>query len=727
MAGVALKDLMFAAFLTMFTSMQSASPPSPDDAITLDLGGDLRLRQLFSKQSWGVAGLFAALVTMQALGFGVLGIGRAGQGVSECILVIENALAFACAWLALRRTHGITALFWFLFMVVIVVLMVPTAIQAYDTVFQQVTLSESTRGLIYCLYGAPILMMLFLPEAHGRDRFRSEIFLDLFQVTIVVTLIYSTFFFLPDRHMVASEALLHSVTVSDLQSLLLVLAGFVRLQFSHAPGSRNLLLRLTIFLATCAVATYIGDWVDVHFHLYSPWFDLGWSIPIVVAALIAITWEPSPVPQSAPSPANFLSFLGANLVLVTMLSSTALLMEDWKRAYGETLTHIAIAASLLSLTVRLALTQFHQHREIAQRRAAQEQLAISHQKVAGLLEGSQRQTAEITQINQLGNLFQTCRSRKDVFGLIPERMVQLFPGCSGAIAVLNVPRTGHEIAAEWGPLPPVDLALAWGSIPSQGNSISAPMVADDELIGVFALQHDLPFCEASPGARSSDFHRRQQLASALAEQIALTVANLDLREALHTQAIRDPLTGLFNRRYMRETLEREIHRARRHMHPLSVMMLDIDHFKRYNDTFGHAAGDNALRLVGDCLLNAIRAEDLACRYGGEEFIVILPQCSLSQAVTRAEQIRTSLRGLYAERPGELPEVITASIGVAAFKETTEELDLLLKLVDEALYEAKHEGRDRVVAARSESSRGLSFQPKDDALANTRGSFPAIDT
>jgi diguanylate cyclase (GGDEF)-like protein len=304
-------------------------------------------------------------------------------------------------------------------------------------------------------------------------------------------------------------------------------------------------------------------------------------------------------------------------------------------------------------------------------------------------------------------------------------MVQLFPGSSGAIAVLNVPRTGHDIAVQWGLLPPVDLVLAWGSIPSQGNSVIAPMVADDELLGVFALQDDPPPSEASPGVRSSEFQRRQQVASALAEQIALTIANLDLREALHAQAIRDPLTGLFNRRYMRETLDREIHRARRHMHPLSLMMLDIDHFKRYNDTFGHAAGDNALRLVGDCLLNAIRAEDLACRYGGEEFIVILPQCSLSQAVARAEQIRTRLRELYVERPGELPEVITASIGVAAFKETTEELDLLLKLVDEALYEAKHEGRDRVVAARPESSRALSFQPKDNTIGNARGSSPEI--
>jgi diguanylate cyclase (GGDEF)-like protein len=198
---------------------------------------------------------------------------------------------------------------------------------------------------------------------------------------------------------------------------------------------------------------------------------------------------------------------------------------------------------------------------------------------------------------------------------------------------------------------------------------------------------------------SDGFGRRKQLASVVAEHIALAISNLNLREALRLQAIHDSLTGLYNRRYMQEFLERELYRARRRNRPLAVMMLDLDNFKRYNDTFGHPAGDEALRFVGDVLLRAVRADDLACRYGGEEFSLILPECSLQQAAARAEEIRARLKDLHMQRSSEIPGNITVSIGVAAFEETTDKGNLLLKFADDALYQAKRAGRDRVVVAR----------------------------
>jgi diguanylate cyclase (GGDEF)-like protein len=163
------------------------------------------------------------------------------------------------------------------------------------------------------------------------------------------------------------------------------------------------------------------------------------------------------------------------------------------------------------------------------------------------------------------------------------------------------------------------------------------------------------------------------------------------------QAVRDPLTGLYNRRYMQEFLDRELHLARRKRRPLAVMMLDLDYFKRYNDNFGHSAGDQALAAVGETLLRCVRAEDVVCRYGGEEFALILPECSLRQATVRAEEICRRIRENRAlpDQPG----VLTVSIGVAAFDETTDRVDLLLKFADDALYQAKGAGRDRVVAAR----------------------------
>src|ERR1700691_4063843 len=171
-------------------------------AVNSDLRRGSRLREFASlRRPWFVGILFAILTALQALGFLVLGTGRVGLGLSESVLVVDCLLAFACGWIAFRRAQGITALFWFLFAIVNVVLMVPTAFQAYDTLSGQILLSDSTRSLLYTLYGAPVLMMLFLPGTHRRTRVKSEIFLDLFQVAIVVGLIYSTFFFLPVRQM----------------------------------------------------------------------------------------------------------------------------------------------------------------------------------------------------------------------------------------------------------------------------------------------------------------------------------------------------------------------------------------------------------------------------------------------------------------------------------------------------------------------------------------------
>jgi diguanylate cyclase (GGDEF)-like protein len=696
-------------------------------AVNFDLRPRSRIREFASlRQAWFVGLLFAVLIAAQALGFLGLGTGRWGLGLALSILILSSLLALACTWGAFRRAQGITALFWFLFAAVLVVLLVPTAFQTYDTLFDQTVLSDSTWRLLYCLYGAPILMMLFLPT-YRRVRVKSEIFLDLFQVAIVVGLIYSTFFFLPAQRMLPADALLRDVNISDAQSLLLLVAVLVRLQFARVPSTRSLLLRLALFLLVCAVATVIGDWIDLHrYFTAAAWFTVGWTIPQVAAGLIALTWDPSPQVQSAPEPANFLSFLGANLVLVAMLVCVNLLMDRWKQAYGEALTDLAIAASLLALTFRLALTQFHQQQEIGRRKAAQEQGAASHQEVGRLLADARRQTAEITQISELGSLLQVCTSREEVFRLIPERLRRLFPGASGCISLLSDSRNRVESVAEWGVCPTDQIfspeqcwALRRGSIHAhpgglsgprcshllgEGPSVCIPLLANGDAIGTLSIQDDdPPHPVPDPEVDSNAFARRRHLAATVAEHIALAIANLRLREALRLQAVRDSLTGLYNRRYMQEFLDRELHSARRKHRPLAVMMLDLDHFKRYNDNFGHSAGDRALAAVGETLLRSVRAEDIACRYGGEEFALILPECSLRQAIVRAEEIRKRLHEYRAQPDSQPTDPLTVSVGVAAFDETTDRVDLLLKFADDALYEAKRAGRDRVVAARPASA------------------------
>src|SRR5271170_8142601 len=131
-------------------------------------------------KAWSLSLIFAVLIGVQALAFLILGTGRAGLGLALSILIFSSLLALACAWRAFRRAQGISAMFWFLFAVVLVVLLVPTAFQTYDALFGQSTLSDSTWRLLYCLYGAPILMILFLPDTYRRTRVKTEIFLDLF-------------------------------------------------------------------------------------------------------------------------------------------------------------------------------------------------------------------------------------------------------------------------------------------------------------------------------------------------------------------------------------------------------------------------------------------------------------------------------------------------------------------------------------------------------------------
>ena len=189
-----------------------------------------------------------------------------------------------------------------------------------------------------------------------------------------------------------------------------------------------------------------------------------------------------------------------------------------------------------------------------------------------------------------------------------------------------------------------------------------------------------------------DFTERKQAQDALLKSQAL------LRE----QSVRDHLTGLFNRRYMEETLERELLRAARKQLSLGIIMLDVDNLKRFNDTWGHAAGDEALRELSSLLLRQVRGEDIACRYGGDEFILILPDATLDVTRERAELICEHAKQFHLQFEGQRLAALTLSLGVATFPEQGATSTAILRAVDAALYHAKHEGRSRVVVAGWES-------------------------
>jgi diguanylate cyclase (GGDEF)-like protein len=247
-------------------------------------------------------------------------------------------------------------------------------------------------------------------------------------------------------------------------------------------------------------------------------------------------------------------------------------------------------------------------------------------------------------------------------------------------------RTGHRYQVLAG-----DHAMTCGHAAAVTSPyVCIPIQAQGEALGVIHFQTS----EDMRGISASEL----SLAGTFAEQIGLSIANLRLREALRSQSIRDALTGLFNRRYLEETLEREIHRTARASQALSVTMLDVDHFKNFNDTFGHAAGDAVLHEIGVFLLRNTRADDIACRYGGEEFALIMPNADAEATRIRIEQMRlgaTELRIMYADKP---LGPITISAGIAAFPTHGSSPKQIMTAADAALYRAKRAGRDRVVVA-----------------------------
>jgi len=191
---------------------------------------------------------------------------------------------------------------------------------------------------------------------------------------------------------------------------------------------------------------------------------------------------------------------------------------------------------------------------------------------------------------------------------------------------------------------------------------------------------------------SSAYSNRKQLEQIERQHLQLLKSETLLRDL----SIRDSLTGLYNRRYMEESFDRELDRARRKETPLAVIMIDVDHFKVLNDTYGHITGDSTLKFIADFLLGSIRSSDIACRYGGDEFILILPECSRKEAAERAESMRTAFSSAEVRLPEQTISKLTLSFGVSALPQDGSTREELIASADAALYAAKQAGRNRVV-------------------------------
>src|SRR5882757_205428 len=335
-----------------------------------------------------------------------------------------------------------------------------------------------------------------------------------------------------------------------------------------------------------------------------------------------------------------------------------------------------------------------------------------------------QRATEITLLSQLGTLLHACLTTAEAFKVFSQFAQQLFPAESGALYVLSSSRNVLESASSWGGVcageqvfPPDDCwALRSGRmhyVDEPGSavccphmrgsaavaSICVPMAAQGDTLGILHV-HSNPVSDtgANEVVRPLPLSKRQ-LATAVAEQVGLALANLKLRETLRVLSVRDPLTGLFNRRFMQESLERELRRAARASKPLGAILLDIDHFKRFNDSYGHEAGDIVLRELSAVLNSQIRGEDIACRIGGEEFLLVMPDTSLEVTQQRAEKLREDCKRVSIQYGGRPLSAITLSMGIAMFPTHGATSDTILRTADHALYQAKTEGRDRVVVAK----------------------------
>lgn len=404
------------------------------------------------------------------------------------------------------------------------------------------------------------------------------------------------------------------------------------------------------------------------------------------------------------------------LIAVPFLLRWLILLGQQANLYKmETGATILTLTSVLIFSAIILRDAYFLNKSDYYRKEAEEKGVETNLRLEGLVKKMQEQSRKNMLLSEMKNLLQACETIDESPPIISSYMEQIFSNEHGALYLFNPSRNNLELISKWGAFPeepevqaiiPDECwALKKGAphtsehweglrcphIPKsfvRGNRC-IPLSAKGLTLGLLCFLTSLEMNNADTTAENQNF------AIDLASQLSLSLANLQLRENLKQQSIRDSLTGLFNRRYLEETLERELLRAQRKEYPIGVMMIDIDHFKDFNDIHGHSAGDTILAQVGKFLKQSLRSSDIACRYGGEEFTLILPEANLEQTAARAEKIRLAVKSLtYPQGTKPLPG-ITFSIGVALFPDHGENSSAILASADRALYRAKKEGRDRV--------------------------------
>ena len=401
------------------------------------------------------------------------------------------------------------------------------------------------------------------------------------------------------------------------------------------------------------------------------------------------------------------SFLSILIWLNEILDISHLLLGTPRTSYSwiESTLHIIVIFYVGAFVLIILIDCFNHIKQI------DEKIYLVNDELNRYLKKLEQHNTKVTVFSQMGEMLQCCQTSKDSYAVIGQYAEKLFPGLKGALFMLNETKDLLDAVCAWNGskleseifTPETCWAVRRGRVHAAeaGSRLHCRHVRDEEEGGEFRPYLCVPLSaqgellgmlhlSTAPGQTIGEW---KQLAMTVAERTALAISNLRMREKLRMDSILDPLTDLFNRRFLDTMLERELLRAARRQRPVSVAMIDLDNLKQVNDVLGHGAGDVLLQELGRFFEASIRKEDFVCRYGGDEFTITFPEMALEDAHKRLEKLRKGVKKLNIQYRDQTLEAVTVSIGVACYPQDGETVATLLKAADQALYRAKEIGRD----------------------------------
>jgi diguanylate cyclase (GGDEF)-like protein/PAS domain S-box-containing protein len=360
--------------------------------------------------------------------------------------------------------------------------------------------------------------------------------------------------------------------------------------------------------------------------------------------------------------------------------------------------------------------------DITERKQAEEMLKRSNQQLAVWINELQERKSKMDLLESVSSALQPCNNLNEVYHVLIKYAEEIFPDQPGALYLYDIKSDTLQQSVKWGEFTgasswEADTCHAWQSgkphvSPGTNNRLlckhdhnhahdemmylCAPLVAQGERVGVLYLRRNVN--DFSEGEQYDSVEFWKSMAMMITERLGFVILNLKLRSDLANQSVRDPLTGMYVRRYLEESIQREIPRSIRYKRSFGLILIDIDNLDAINETMGRAAGNAVLQSFGKFLLSQIRSSDVSSRLGGDEFMMLLPEASLEDTANRAELFRMEGKNIRVLFGGHHLKTVTLSIGVAAFPQHGDNVGELFEAVEKALAKAKAKGCDQMVIA-----------------------------